>query len=130
MARKPGGLHLPARTINPTAHWPDLTTQAEVLRQGPSNLYRFYDADRRPLYIGESGHLAVRWYAHQTKAPWWPHIRYVALSFYGPRDHWEPDVEMAAIQAERPPFNTVGNRRSSRRVDPRLAPPAPEFPWL
>lgn len=121
-------IHLPARRFDRDAHWLELASPEELAFRSPFNLYRFYDLDRKPLYIGIAQCLRVRWYAHQTKAPWWSSVGYVAVSMYTFAD-WERAIEFAAIQAERPPFNTFGNRRSSLRTDPGLAPPPPEFPW-
>lgn len=94
---------------------------------GRGGLYRFYDAEQRPLYFGISSSFEVRWDAHRLKAPWWPLAEFVALSFFPTQRRPLHHFETAAILTERPPFNRkiqgvpVSNLR-------RLAPPRPTFP--
>lgn len=99
-----------------------MTPEERVL--GGGGLYRFYDADQRPLYFGISWTFEIRWNAHRLNAPWWPLAEFVALSFYAKTRHPLYSYETAAIRRERPPFNqkTQGPNR------PRLAPPIPRFP--
>lgn len=91
---------------------------------GGGGLYRFYDAEQRPLYFGISRTFEIRWDAHRLKSSWWPTAEYVALSFY-PRSHTPLySFETAAIWRERPAFNRKTQGPNVRR----LAPPLPHFP--
>lgn len=67
-------------------------------------VYRFYGADRQPLYIGVTTGSAVRWYGHRRESPWWPLAEYVAVSFYKTYEA-AMEAERAAIRAEQPQFN-------------------------
>lgn len=94
---------------------------------GHSGVYRFYDADQRPLYIGISRTFETRWNNHRLTAPWWTLADFVALSFYpGSRNplHY---YETAAITRERPRFNKKIQRVPVKNLR-RLAPPLPRFP--
>lgn len=100
---------------------------SEETAHGAGGLYRFYDAEQRPLYFGISLAFEVRWDAHRLKAPWWPLAEFVALSFYPGTRSPLYYFETAAIRRERPPFNrkTQGVPVKNLR---RLAPPLPRFP--
>lgn len=86
-----------------------------------SVVYRIYDADRQPLYIGQSGAFKLRLDDHRRYSPWWADGAYIAVSLYaGRKGAIEP--ERAAIDHERPRFN--------RLVLPPLRPAeAPPEPW-
>lgn len=73
-------------------------------RLGDRVLYRFYDADRQPLYIGITHNGDIRLAAHRRRSEWWPQVEYIAVSVYR---NWAAleEAELAAIRAERPPFN-------------------------
>jgi len=116
-------IHTDARRFNRSApNFQRMTPEERALGRG--GLYRFYDADQRPLYFGISISFEIRWDAHRLKASWWPLAEFVALSFYVSTRNPLHSYETAAIWRERPAFNrkTQGpNRR-------RLAPPLPRFP--
>ena len=67
-------------------------------------LYRFYDADLQPLYIGVSSGTPLRWEQHRKHAKWWLLADYVAVSYY--ESYRSVRVaEKAAIRHEQPRFN-------------------------
>lgn len=72
-------------------------------------LYRFYDASRRPLYIGISGNGSTRLHDHRKVSAWWPQAEYIAISVYGTAADVQL-AERAAIRAEQPRFNRYGLR--------------------
>lgn len=101
--------HFSARPLDRDAPVRELLTPEErgtYFLVGPY-VYRFYAADRQPLYIGITTGSAVRWYGHRRESEWWPLAEFVAVSFY---DSYEEaaKAEMAAIRAERPRFNRQG----------------------
>ena len=67
-------------------------------------LYRFYDGDLQPLYIGVSSGSPVRWDQHRRHAEWWDLADYVAVSYYESYRSVRV-VEKAAIRHEQPRFN-------------------------
>jgi len=67
-------------------------------------VYRFYDADLEPLYIGLTYGGAHRWHQHRKTSAWWPLAEYVAVSFYASYEDIHV-AEKAAIRKERPRFN-------------------------
>jgi hypothetical protein len=67
-------------------------------------LYRFYDGDLQPLYIGVSSGIPLRWDQHRKHAKWWHLADYVAVSFYESYRSVRV-VEKAAIRHEQPRFN-------------------------
>ena len=72
-------------------------------------LYRFYDADRQPLYIGITTGDAFRWTQHRKRADWWPLAESVAVSTYHTHDELLV-AEKAALRHEQPRFNKQGVR--------------------
>jgi len=69
-----------------------------------SLLYRFFDAERSPLYIGVTTAPTDRWRAHR-QAEWWALARFVSLEAVPPRERLE--YERRAIKTERPKFNRL-----------------------
>lgn len=69
-------------------------------------VYRFYDADLKPLYIGLTYGGATRWDHHRKRSEWWPLAEYVAVSFYPSYGHIQV-AEKAAIRNEQPRFNKL-----------------------
>lgn len=67
-----------------------------------SMLYRFYDADRLPLYIGVTTNPINRWGSHRT-SDWWKLARFVSIAPVDPARRLL--VEKEAILSERPRFN-------------------------
>ena len=119
-------IHLDARRFDLHAkNFQRMTPEERVI--GGGGLYRFYDASRRPLYIGISVSFEVRWDAHRLTAPWWDSTAFVALSFYPfPRRRPLHEYESAAITRERPRFNK--QCRSFSGSAARIAPSMPRFP--
>lgn len=72
-------------------------------------LYRFYDADRQPLYIGISSCHATRLNSHRKRSEWWPLTEYIAISAY-PTHAAVAEAERAALRHEKPRFNKQGVR--------------------
>ncbi|MFD7609668.1 GIY-YIG nuclease family protein [Streptomyces sp. NPDC059828] len=67
-------------------------------------VYRFYDSDLQPLYIGLTSGCASRWDQHRKQSEWWPLAKYVAVSFY-PSYKDIQVAEKAAIRNEKPRYN-------------------------
>jgi hypothetical protein len=67
-------------------------------------VYRFYDADLKPLYIGVTSGGLERWDQHRKRSEWWPLAEYVSVSFYESYDAVRV-AEKAAIRHEQPRFN-------------------------
>jgi hypothetical protein len=116
-------IHTNARRFDRGApNFQRMTPEERTLGRG--GLYRFYDAEQRPLYFGISVSFEVRWDAHRLKAPWWPLAEFVALSFYSNKRTPLYCFETAAIRREWPAFN----RKTQGANHRRLAPPLPRFP--
>ena len=119
-------IHLDARRFDRNApNFQRMTPEEAALGRG--GVYRFYDADQRPLYIGISVAFEVRWDAHRLNAPWWANAEFVALSFYPRKRTPLYYFESAAIAREMPPFNTQRRGVPVKNLR-RLAPPLPRFP--
>lgn len=67
-------------------------------------VYRFYDVDLMPLYIGLTYGGTARWEQHRKGSAWWPLAKYVAVSFYPSYEDIHV-AEKAAIRKEKPRFN-------------------------
>ncbi|MEV5007269.1 GIY-YIG nuclease family protein [Streptomyces sp. NPDC055692] len=106
-------LHLPLRRFDRDAPNADLLAKHE---RRPAwyavnwpYLYRFYDADRQPLYFGITEDSATRLVAHRKTAEWWPLAEFIAVSVY--RSHADVEAaERAAIRHEQPRFNKAHKR--------------------
>src|SRR5690606_22584027 len=72
-------------------------------------LYRLYDADRQPLYLGISSCYANRLDQHRRGSSWWPLAEFIAVSVYPTYDEVQ-EAERAALRHERPRFNRRGVR--------------------
>jgi len=93
------------RAFDPHAPSSQLATDEESPRfASVTALYRFFDADKRLLYIGVTGQPRERWPAHRRKAKWWPLAAYVAVEIH-PTEWQALNAERAAIQTENPQFN-------------------------
>lgn len=108
--------HYPAMQFDGNAPTWQLLPQT---RLGDRVLYRFYDAERQPLYIGitHTGH--ARLASHKNRSDWWSLAAYLAISVY---PNWSAleEAETAAIRAERPRFNkakTSWRQRVVLRLD-------------
>jgi predicted GIY-YIG superfamily endonuclease len=85
--------------------WPEFPAApvgAHRIENTRSAVYRFYDEDRRALYIGVTTAPAHRWVTHR-RTEWWPLVRYLALEPVDPATRLM--AEQAAIRADRPRFN-------------------------
>lgn len=106
-------MHVPLRRLDREA------PKAELLERGELRpdwylplwpyLYRFYDADLKPLYIGISSCCATRIDNHRKRSEWWPLAEYIAISVY-PTHEAVLEAERAALRHERPSFNKQGVR--------------------
>ncbi|MBT2453314.1 hypothetical protein [Streptomyces sp. ISL-86] len=106
-------LHLALRRVDHDAPNGDLLLPSErrprwFMHLWPY-LYRYYDADRQPLYIGISSCFAVRLAQHRKTSPWWPLAEYVAISVYATPEA-AAEAEKAALRNEKPRFNKQGVR--------------------
>ncbi|WP_328903233.1 hypothetical protein OHR86_27930 [Streptomyces sp. NBC_00441] len=106
-------IHFPLRHLDRNAPTAQLMTTEE---QRPAGwlplwpyLYRAYDADLQPLYIGISSCSPVRLDTHRRTSRWWPLAEYIAISAYGTA-HAVEEAERAALRNERPHFNKRGVR--------------------
>lgn len=118
--------HFPLRRLDRDAAERDLMRpESPDGRLSRPIVYRFYDTDRKPLYIGYTTTCNVRWAAHRRHAEWWPLAEYVAVPFYRTAaDAFT--AEKAAIANEKPRFNQVG-MQWRKQVVLRLDRPAEEI---
>lgn len=93
--------HFPVRPFDRDAPTRHLLIET---RLGDRVLYRFYDADRKPLYIGITHTGDARLAAHRRRSEWWAQVEYIAVSVYPSWAALE-EAELAAIRAEGPRFN-------------------------
>lgn len=106
-------LHRPLRKLDRDAPTASLLTADErrpdwYLPLWPY-LYRFYDAEQQPLYIGITSCSAIRLNAHRARSEWWPLAEYIAVSVY-PTASAVETAERAALRHEKPRFNKQGVR--------------------
>jgi hypothetical protein len=85
-------------------------------------VYRFYDTDVQPLYIGLTYGGLERWDQHRKRSEWWPLAEYAAVSFYESYDAIKV-AEKAAIRQEQPRFNKL-HLRGPANTSLRLRGPA------
>jgi hypothetical protein len=110
-------MHVPLRKFDREA------PRAKLLERGEERpewcltlwpfLYRFYDADLRPVYIGISSCHATRLESHRKRSAWWPLAEYIAISVYATYEA-VLEAERAALRRERPRFNKQGVRGPAR----------------
>lgn len=93
--------HFPVRYFHGDAPTRNLLTET---RLGDRILYRFYDANRQPLYIGITHTGDARLAAHRRISAWWAEAKYIAVSVYRTWAALE-EAELAAIRSEKPRFN-------------------------
>ncbi|MFJ6667464.1 GIY-YIG nuclease family protein [Streptomyces sp. NPDC091383] len=98
--------HFPVRRLDRYAPNWKLLTESRI---GDRILYRFYDADRQPLYIGITHTGDTRIATHRRQSKWWPLAEYIAISVYPNWSSMEK-AERAAIRAEKPRFNKAGTQ--------------------
>jgi hypothetical protein len=106
-------LHFPLRKLDRDAPTTDLLTSEEARPGWYLNLwpylYRVYDAERLPLYIGISSCHGTRLAAHRRTSDWWDLAEYIAISAY-PTAAAVEKAEGAALRREKPRFNRQGVR--------------------
>lgn len=103
--------HFPLRKLDRDAHkyhffTPERSHPAWKTSHKFDLLYRFYDSDLQPLYIGITAVGGTRWDQHRKHSEWWPLAEYVAVSFYESYDAVRV-AEKAAIRHEQPRFNRL-----------------------
>lgn len=76
------------------------------LRDGSTDLYRFFDADDRLLYVGISFSAITRAAQHRTTANWWPDMVMMTVERFDTRQD-ALEAEREAIRTERPAYNIV-----------------------
>jgi predicted GIY-YIG superfamily endonuclease len=79
------------------------------MNAGPHILYRLFNSDGALLYIGITNDIQSRFLQHSVGAVWWRDIsRCTTDSEFDSRYELE-QAEQAAIRAEAPWYNVVGN---------------------
>jgi predicted GIY-YIG superfamily endonuclease len=76
-------------------------------------VYRLYDADGTPLYIGLTNDPERRFKQHRSSKPWWPQVARKVIDWYPTRDRAFLE-EADAIETETPIHNTNHNPVASR----------------
>lgn len=76
-------------------------------------VYRCYDDAERLLYIGCTVKPALRFKQHAASKAWWAEVARIEQTPVTGWRHAE-EVERTAIEAERPLYNVIGNRRRLR----------------
>jgi hypothetical protein len=87
---------------------PPRPTHATDRYDGPTELYRMYDADDQLLYIGVTCNKAARWHSHRRNSAWWKLVARKELTTYPDRSA-ALTAELAAIQAEKPLHNIANH---------------------
>jgi predicted GIY-YIG superfamily endonuclease len=73
------------------------------MRNGPTSVYRMYDAAGVLLYVGMSADVGERMGAHESKR-WWTRVASVRIAHYPTRAR-AAEVEADAIALECPEYN-------------------------
>lgn len=81
----------------------------------PTSLYRFFDAGGQLLYVGITLHLPNRWTDHAHGKQWWREVARSSVEHFADRTS-AAAAELAAIKAEKPLYNIVGNRESLKEI--------------
>lgn len=115
-------VHLPVRRIQRDAVWGSIDAPEGV--DVGNLLYRFYDGEGLPLYVGKTTTGTARLEQHRRGAEWYGLVEFVALSLY-PNHELVLRAERAAIRSEQPRFNRA-DRRGRKRVELHLHGPAEE----
>lgn len=93
----------------------------------PCDLYRFYDAGGRLLYVGISKQLPVRWRNHGQFKSWWPDVARATIEHYESRDA-AAEAEIRAIVTERPAYNVKDAPKPPPAYVRASAPEAVDYP--
>jgi excinuclease UvrABC nuclease subunit len=80
---------------------------------GPTILYRMFDADDRLLYVGITCNKQQRWDGHRQNSRWWPLVARKELATYPDRST-ALTAERTAILSEQPIYNVSGNPAQPR----------------
>ncbi|MFI6105818.1 hypothetical protein [Streptomyces sp. NPDC051310] len=104
----------PTRASSAATRTPRRPSHATERFEGPTTLYRMYDAADRLLYIGITCNQSQRWEQHRDKSAWWPLVVRKELTSL-PNRQAALAAERAAILAEEPAHNVSGNPRAGRR---------------
>ncbi len=78
------------------------------LAERPHTLYRFFAEDGALLYVGITADLPARFGRHRDGKPWWSTVANITVEHFEDRRSVLA-AEKAAIEAERPLYNTQHN---------------------
>lgn len=81
---------------------------------GPTILYRMFDADDQLLYVGVTCNPPQRWKGHRAFSRWWTLVERKELHTYPDRSA-ALTAERDAIRAERPIYNVTGHPANRRQ---------------
>lgn len=84
-------------------------------------LYRFFDQTGALLYVGRTVSPANRWRDHERKKPWFNDVATVTRVVFEDATTLAA-AETAAIAAERPLYNVVGNGGRHKTIEPNVQP--------
>jgi len=87
-----------------------------------TDLYRYFDADGKLLYVGISLSALNRAIQHKSSAGWWSQQRTMTRETHPTRSAAE-EAERRAIATEKPIHNIVHNRHRAEVAPPRLIAP-------
>ena len=82
-----------------------------------TTLYRYYDNDGHLLYVGITGDNTKRQSQHRRKSFWFGEIYSASFEHFNNR-HEASQAEVAAIQSERPRYNTQHLNSKQREFSP------------
>lgn len=91
------------------------------VRQGATDLYRYFDADGRLLYVGISFSAVARAAQHRQDKTWWTEFTRMEVERFSTR-RAALDAELAAIRNENPVHNVIGRQQA--------VPKKVRAPWL
>lgn len=89
----------------------------------PTDLYRYFDAEHRLLYVGISFSALNRAIQHKSSAKWWSEQRTMTRETHPTRSAAE-EAERRAIATEKPIHNIVHNGQGVKSAPPKEPPPA------
>jgi hypothetical protein len=88
-----------------------------------TDLYRYFDAEQRLLYVGISFSALNRAIQHKSSAKWWSEQRTMTRETHPTRSAAE-EAERRAIATEKPIHNIVHNGQGVKSAPPKEPPPA------
>lgn len=83
---------------------------------GNTDLYRYYDAEGRLLYVGISFSAIARAAQHRSGKGWWPQVANMTVEHLPTRQD-ALEAERVAILTERPIYNIAGRTTPRKNVD-------------